>query len=54
MGYGPIQGRMNNGPLTLPHTTHQTAQMDEFADIILEGKKPIIPVDGQEGLKFWW
>lgn len=50
-GYGPIQGKTNKGQLTQPHTTHQTVQMEEFADIILQGKKPIIPVDGEEGLK---
>lgn len=50
-GYGPIQGRTHNGPLTGPHNTHQTIQMDEMAGIILENKQPIIPVDGEEGLK---
>lgn len=50
-GYGPIQGRTNKGPLTQAHTTHQTVQMEEMADIILQGKTPIIPVDGEEGLK---
>ncbi len=50
-GYGPIEGRTFKGPLTNPHITHQTVQMDEMADIILLGKKPAIPVDGEEGLK---
>ncbi len=50
-GYGPIKGRTNKGELTHPHVTHQTVQMDEFAGIILEGKQPIVPVDGEEGLK---
>ena len=50
-GYGPIKGRTHKGELTKPHTTHQTVQMDEMAGIILEGKKPIVPVDGEEGLK---
>ena len=50
-GYGPIKGRTNKGELTHPHVTHQTVQMDEMASIILEGKQPIIPVDGEEGLK---
>jgi predicted dehydrogenase len=50
-GYGPIEGRTSKGPLTNPHVTHQTVQMDEMADIILRGKKPVIPVDGEEGLK---
>ena len=50
-GYGPIKGRTNVGELTHPHVTHQTVQMDEMAGIILEGKKPIVPVDGEEGVK---
>jgi predicted dehydrogenase len=50
-GYGPIQGRTHTGPLTLPHVTHQTTQMDEMAQIILDNKIPEIPVDGEEGLK---
>jgi len=50
-GYGPIQGRTSVGELTFPHVTHQTVQMDEMASIILENKKPIVPVDGEEGLK---
>ncbi len=50
-GYGPIKGRTNKGELTQPHTTHQTVQMDEMAGIILEGKQPIIPVDGEEGVR---
>ncbi len=50
-GYGPIKGRTNKGELTNPHTTHQTVQMDEMAAIILESKKPVVPVDGEEGLK---
>jgi predicted dehydrogenase len=50
-GYGPIKGRTFKGELTQPHVTHQTVQMEEMAAIILEGKKPIVPVDGEEGLK---
>jgi predicted dehydrogenase len=50
-GYGPIKGRTNKGELTQPHITHQTIQMDEMAGIILQGKQPIVPVDGEEGLK---
>ncbi|HVG15587.1 MAG TPA: Gfo/Idh/MocA family oxidoreductase [Chitinophagaceae bacterium] len=50
-GYGPIKGRTNKGELNHPHVTHQTVQMDEMASIILEGKKAIVPVDGEEGLK---
>jgi predicted dehydrogenase len=50
-GYGPIKGRTSKGELTQPHKTHQTVQMDEMADIILNGKKPVVPVDGEEGVK---
>lgn len=50
-GYGPIKGRTHKGELTQPHITHQTVQMDEMAAIILEGKKPEVPVDGEEALK---
>lgn len=50
-GYGPIRGFTNQGELTQPHVTHQTVQMDEMAGIILEGKQPIVPVDGEEALK---
>jgi predicted dehydrogenase len=49
--YGPIKGRTHNGELTQPHVTHQTVQMNEMAGIILEGKQPIVPVDGEEALK---
>ena len=50
-GYGPILGRTNKGELIAPIVTHQTVQMDEMADIILHGKKPIVPVDGEEAVK---
>jgi len=50
-GYGPIKGKTNKGELDYPHVTHQTVQMDKMAEIILEGKQPIVPVDGDEGLK---
>ena len=50
-GYGPIKGRTNKGELDYPHVTHQTVQMDKMAEIILENKQPIVPVDGEEGLK---
>jgi predicted dehydrogenase len=50
-GYGPIEGRTNKGPLTQPHVTHQTVQMDEMAAIIFENKQHVVPVDGEEGLK---
>lgn len=50
-GYGPIQGRTNKGELDAPIVTHQTVQMDEMADIILNGKQPVVPVDGEEAVK---
>ena len=50
-GYGPIKGRTHLGELTQPHITHQTVQMDEMAGVILQGKKPQVPVDGEEGVK---
>ena len=50
-GYGPIKGRTHLGELTQPHKTHQTVQMDKMADIILNGKQPEVPVDGEEGVK---
>lgn len=50
-GYGPIRGRTHQGELNNPHITHQTVQMDEMAGFILENKKPLVPLDGEEGLK---
>ncbi len=50
-GYGPIKAKTNKGELNHPHITHQTVQMDEMAGMILNEKKPIVPVDGEEGLK---
>lgn len=50
-GYGPIKGRTNKAELEQPHNTHQMVQMEEMAGILLEGKQPIVPVDGEEGLK---
>lgn len=50
-GYGPIMGRTNRGLLNKPHIVHQTVQMEEMSDIIFHGKKPVVPVDGEEGLK---
>lgn len=50
-GYGPIKGRTHKGELNQPAVTHQTVQMEEMAGIILEGRQPIVPVDGEEALK---
>lgn len=50
-GYGPIKGETHKGPLSEPIVTHQTVQMDNMAAIIFDGKKPEVPVDGEEGVK---
>ena len=50
-GYGPIQGRTSKGELTQPHKTHQTVQMDEMSGILLQGKQPVVPIDGEEAVK---
>lgn len=50
-GYGPIKARTNKSEIDLPHITHQTIQMEEMSAIILEGKQPVIPADGEEGLR---
>src|SRR6188768_1236504 len=50
-GYGPIKGRTNKGELDYPHVTHQTVQMDRMSAIILQGKKPVVPADGEEAVK---
>ncbi len=50
-GYGPIKGRTHKGELEQPHTTHQTLQMDGIAGIIFDNAQPIVPIDGEEGVK---
>jgi predicted dehydrogenase len=50
-GYGPIMGKTHKGELTQPVVTHQTVQMDEMSAIIFQGKQPVVPVDGEEGVK---
>ncbi len=50
-GYGPIKGRTHKGVLEPSRVTHQTIQMDEMAGIILEDKKPVVPVNGEEAVK---
>jgi predicted dehydrogenase len=50
-GYGPIKGRTHKGPLAHPHQTHQALQMDAMAGIILNGEQPMVPVDGEEGVR---
>lgn len=50
-GYGPIQGSTNKGPIDQPVVVHQTVQMEAMADIILHGKSPVVPVNGEEAVK---
>ncbi|MCH5597675.1 Gfo/Idh/MocA family protein [Niabella ginsengisoli] len=50
-GYGPIKGKTNKGEINAPVVVHQTEQMDQMAGILFDGKKPVVPVDGEEGLK---
>ena len=50
-GYGPIQGRTHKGEIQAPVVTHQTVQMDEMAQILFDGKQPVVPVDGQEAVR---
>ena len=50
-GYGPIKGRTHKGELDFPHQAHQTFQMEEMSEIILNGKKPVVAVNGEEGVK---
>lgn len=50
-GYGPIMARTHQGEIEFPHVNHQTVQMDEMAKFILDGKQPIIPMNGEEGLQ---
>ena len=50
-GYGPLKGKSHKGELNQPVVTHQTVQMDEMAALIIDGKQPLVPVDGEEGVK---
>ena len=50
-GYGHIKGRTHLGEINQPIVTHQTVQMDEMSGIILQGQQPLVPVDGEEGVK---
>jgi predicted dehydrogenase len=48
-GYGPIKFRTSKGEVNLPQLTHQAAQMDDFAQSVINNKPTIVP--GEEGLK---
>ncbi len=50
-GYGPIKGRTHKGDLNQPVVVHQTLQMEEMSDIILNGKQTEVPVNGEEAVK---
>ncbi|KQS35657.1 Gfo/Idh/MocA family protein [Pedobacter sp. Leaf194] len=50
-GYGPIKGRTHLGEISQPIITQQTVQMDQMAAILLEDSKPVVPIDGAEGLR---
>lgn len=50
-GYGPIMGTTHEGELKHPHEVHQTIQMDAMAGMILAGERPVVPVDGEEGVR---
>lgn len=48
-GYGGIQGKSSDGPLSFPQINQQAAQMDDFARCVATGKPTSVP--GEEGLK---
>ena len=51
-GYGPLKGKTHKGDLkAVSPPMQQTIQMDEMAGIFLEGKTPVVPVDGEEAVK---
>lgn len=45
--YGGLRGRTNRGPMNLPNINQQAAQMDDFAQCILEDRPT--PVPGEMG-----
>jgi len=50
-GYEAIRAKTNKGEVNEPDVIEQAVQMDEMSDIILRGKTPIVPIDGEEALK---
>jgi predicted dehydrogenase len=48
-GYGGINGNTSDGPMKFPQINQQAAQMDDFAQCIVQNKKTRVP--GEEGLK---
>ncbi|MCJ8210460.1 Gfo/Idh/MocA family oxidoreductase [Mucilaginibacter sp. RS28] len=48
-GYGGIAGKRSDGPLLFPQINQQQAQMDDFAQCVMNNKPTRVP--GEEGLK---
>ncbi|WP_426058170.1 Gfo/Idh/MocA family protein [Hymenobacter sp. B1770] len=48
-GYGGLQGRTSQGPMNIQNVNQQAAQMDDFADCILNNKPTRVP--GEMGLR---
>jgi len=48
-GYGPLKGHIKGEPMGLPHTNHQSVQMDAFARNIMDDTEVI--ASGEEGLQ---
>ncbi|MCC3160792.1 Gfo/Idh/MocA family oxidoreductase [Hymenobacter sp. 15J16-1T3B] len=48
-GYGGIEGRTSQGPLTLRNVNQQAAQLDDFADCVLNNRPTRVP--GEMGLR---
>ncbi len=48
-GYGAIKGRTSKGEMNLPQVNHQAAQMDDFAQCIVNNTPNRTP--GEEGMK---
>ncbi len=46
-----LDGEKGFAELVHPHIAHQAIQMEEMAGIILAGKQPVLPVDGEEAVK---
>ncbi|GAB2967491.1 Gfo/Idh/MocA family oxidoreductase [Hymenobacter coalescens] len=48
-GYGGIEGRSSQGPMNIRNVNQQAAQMDDFADCVLNDKPTRVP--GEMGLR---
>ena len=48
-GYGGIKGTTTKGPMDFPQINQQAAQMDDFAQCVMQNKATRVP--GEEGLK---